>query len=524
MFPRTLVLAAFLASATLSGATAKEFRFAFQSDVGSMDPYNLNEAFSLGIQGNVYEGLTRRDPNLAMQPALSTGWQMLEPTRWRFTLRPNVAFHDGKPFTADDVVFSAMRVRADGSDLKSRVSSVADVVKVDDRTVDFVLRAPNPLLPNEWDTWYILSKAWAEENNASQPLAAQSRQENFATRNANGTGPFRLVSREPDVRSVFAPHEKWWDTKVHNLTRVTMTPIATDATRVAALLSGQVDMAFPVPAQDVARLQANPATKVLLKPEVRTIFLGMDQSRDELLYSDVKGKNPLKDRRVRLAFYQAIDIQAIRDKVMRGLATPAAMMVGPGVAGFDPDQPRYPFDPIAAKKLLEEAGYPNGFRITLDCPNDRYNNDEAICQAVVPMLARIGITVDLKAIPKAQYFGKIPPPKRDTSFYLLGWTAAGYDSLNTLGALLMCPSDRGSGPFNVGGYCNPEVDRLTVALSQEADLEKRAALTREAWRIVREDVAYLPLHNQILAWGVRSNVDLAQRADDILDWRHITVR
>ena len=327
MFPRTLVLAAFLASATLSGATAKEFRFAFQSDVGSMDPYNLNEAFSLGIQGNVYEGLTRRDSNLAMQPALSTGWQMLEPTRWRFTLRPNVTFHDGKPFTADDVVFSAMRVRADGSDLKSRVSSVADVVKVDDRTVDFVLRAPNPLLPNEWDTWYILSKAWAEENNASQPLAAQSRQENFATRNANGTGPFRLVSREPDVRSVFAPHEKWWDTKVHNLTRVTMTPIATDATRVAALLSGQVDMAFPVPAQDVARLQANPATKVLLKPEVRTIFLGMDQSRDELLYSDVKGRNPLKDRRVRLAFYQAIDIQAIRDKVMRGLATPAAMMV-----------------------------------------------------------------------------------------------------------------------------------------------------------------------------------------------------
>ncbi|MBM3505868.1 MAG: ABC transporter substrate-binding protein, partial [Alphaproteobacteria bacterium] len=230
----------------------------------------------------------------------------------------------------------------------------------------------------------MMSRGWAEDNGATVPVRQGTQAENFATRQANGTGPFRVVARNPDVRSTFAVHERWWDRRLHNVDRVTMTPIAADATRMAALLAGQVDMAFPVPPQDVARIGAGPATGVVVGPEIRTIFLGLDQFRDELLYTDVKGKNPFKDRRVRLAFYQAIDIDAIRTRVMRDQSIPSAMMIGPGVAGFDPSIARYPFDPEAARRLLAEAGYANGFRVTLDCPNDRYVNDEQICQALVP--------------------------------------------------------------------------------------------------------------------------------------------
>jgi peptide/nickel transport system substrate-binding protein len=331
------------------------------------------------------------------------------------------------------------------------------------------------------------------------------------------------VARDPDVRTVFAANPKWWDRREHNLDRVVMTPIASDPTRVAALLSGQIDLAFPVPPQDLARVTAGRNTTTIVGPELRTIFLGLDQFRDALLYSDVKGKNPFKDRRVRLALYQAIDIAAIASRVMRDQAIPSAMMIGPGVAGFDPAIQRYPFDPDAARRLLAEAGYPNGFRLTLDCPNDRYVNDEQICQALVPMLARIGVRVDVNALPRAPLFGKLLPPRRDTSFYLLGWVPGSYDSHNPLFALHTCVNDRGGGPFNIGGYCNPELDRLAGQILVEMDGTKRANLVAEAWQIAINDVAYLPLHQQRQAWGVRRNLRVAQRADGILAWRRIVM-
>ena len=507
-------------------AQAKELRFAFQGDANSMDPYNLNETFTLGFLGNIYEALTRRTADLTIEPALATSWEVIEPTRWRFHLRRGVKFHDGRDFTADDVLFSFERVKSETSDLKTRVKTVKEVIKIDDYTVDFVTTVPDPILIAEWDTWYIMSKGWAEENGAVTPQSATGDDENFATRNANGTGPFRLVSREADVRTVAEVNPDWWDNanKEHNLTKITFTPIGSDPTRVAALLSGQVDMAYPVPVQDMKRVDSNAETSVLVGPELRTIFIGMDQFRDELLYSDVKGKNPFKDVRVRKALYQAIDIEAIKEKVMRGLSTPSAMMIGAGVHGFDPAIERFPFDPEASKALLAEAGYPNGFRVGLDCPNDRYVNDEAICQAVVSMMAKVGVTLDLNAQTKGLFFGKVLRPSLDYSMYLLGWTPGSFDSHNVIYGLHGCPDDSGKGQFNLGGYCNVEVDALADKILSETDVKVRDGMITEAWAKTIAEVSYLPLHQQALAWGVRSNVSVKQRADNQFAWRHVVIQ
>jgi len=514
---------AIFAGPLAGSAEAKTFKWAFQGDAQSLDPYSLNETFTLGLLGNVYEGLVRRGPNLDIQPALAESWEIVEPTRWRFKLREGVKFQNGNDFNADDVLFSAERVRAEGSDLKTRLAGVTAIEKVDDYTVDFVTEAPNPILHYEWATWYIMDKEWAEANDATAPTDVGAGKENFATRNANGTGPFEIVSRETDVKTVLKPYEGWWDTPKHNLTEVILTPISSDATRVAALLSGEIDMMYPVPVQDMARLESDGNTDVLAGPELRTIFLGMDQELDELTYSNIKGKNPFKDIKVREAFYRAIDIEAIKKKIMRGLSTPSAIMISPFLFARSDEFERLEYDPAKSKELLAEAGYPDGFEVGMDCPNNRYVNDEKICQAVVAMLAKVGINVDLLAQPKAQYFAKILRPKRDTSFYLLGWTPGSFDSWNVLYNLIATPEDSGQGKFNVGGYSNPKVDELTAQILSETDATKRDAMIAEAFTLLHEDRGYIPLHQQGLAWGKRSNIELAQRADNQFMLYYVTV-
>jgi peptide/nickel transport system substrate-binding protein len=258
-------------------------------------------------------------------------------------------------------------------------------------------------------------------------------------------------------------------------------------------------------------------------PELRTIFLGFDQMRDELVYSDVKGKNPFQDPRVRKAFYQAIDIEAIKSKIMRDLSTPSALMISPFQFALADQFERHPFDPEAAKALLAEAGYPDGFSVGMDCPNDRYVNDEQICQAVSAMLAQIGIEVDLNAQPKGLYFAKVLQSGGfDTSFYLLGWTPGSFDSWNVLKNLMYCRSEEGTeSPFNLGGYCNKEVDALTDQILGENDPDKRNEMIAEAFRIHHEEVGHIPLHQQGLAWGVAEGVDVVQRADNTLMFYHV---
>ncbi len=524
---RTRVLAAAVA-ALLAGtavpAAAKTFRFAFQGNYQVLDPYTLNETFTLGMHAAAYEGLTKRDKDLNIIPGLAERWEVLEPLRWRFHLRKGVKFHNGNPFTADDVVFSAQRVRANGSDLKTRLPADAEFVKVDDHTVDVVLKTPNPILHYEWDTWYIMDKEWAEANNAVNPTSASATTPSYAALNANGTGPFIVESHQPGVKTVWKPNPNWWGQKEHNLTEVIFTPIGNDATRVAALLSGEVDWIDPVPLQDIQRVNSNPNTQVLTGPELRTIFLGFDQRRDELKYSNVKGKNPFKDVRVREAFQKAIDLNLIKERVMRGASVPAGLLISPLLlpSGAAELFPPAKVDIDGAKKLLAEAGYPNGFEVTMDCPNDRYVNDEQICQAVVGMLARIGVKVNLNAQTKTRYFAKVlATGGYDTSFYLLGWTPGSFDSWNVLTNITGCRDDSGKGgPFNFGGYCNPKLDELSAKILVETDKAKRDALIVEAWKLERADVSHIPLHQQTLAWGVSKKAKVVQRADNqfLLYW------
>ena len=520
-----LGMAAAVAVSSASVAEAKTFRWAFQGDAQSLDPHSLNETFTLGLLGNIYEGLVRRGPNLQNLPALATHWEILEPNRWRFYLRKGVKYHNGNDFNADDVVFTYERTIAEGSDVKTRMATVASVKKIDDHTVDFITKAPNPILTSEWSTWYIMDKEWSEANGSERPTDVTAGKENFATRNANGTGAFIVKSRETDVKTVLIPNPNWWDKDVkHNLTEVIMTPIGSDPTRVAALLSGEIDMMYPVPVQDMKRIGNNAATEVLAGPELRTIFLGMDQARDELLHSSVKGKNPFKDIRVREAFYRAINIDAIKAKVMRGLSTPSAIMISPKLfAAHAGSFKRRAYDPAKSKALLAEAGYSDGFEVGMDCPNNRYVNDEKICQAVVAMLAKVGVKVNLLAQPKALYFKKVLRPSWDTSFYLLGWTPGSFDSWNVMYNIIGSPKDSGRGKFNLTGYANPKFDALTDKVLSETDAVKRDEMIRQAYRMSVDDIAYIPLHQQGLAWGKKKSISLKQRADNQFMLYHVTV-
>ncbi len=521
----TLFAAAIVAVAAfaMSPASSQTLRYANQGDLKSLDPYTLRETTTIAHLAHVYEGLVTRDKNLKIVPALAESWETPEPTRWRFHLRQNVKFHNGDPFTADDVIFSANRVRAKGSNFTTVIPTDAKFVKVDDHTVDVVLSSPNPILITQWDGWYIMDKKWCEQNNAVEPTPASATTPSYASLHEDGTGPFFIESHQPGVKTVFKVNPNWWGKPEHNLKEIVFTPIASDATRVAALLSGEVDVIEPVPIQDIARVNASGNAKVMTGPELRTIFLGMDQVRDELLYSNVKGKNPFKDVRVREAFYKAVDIDLIKNRVMRGLSTPSALMIAPQLFALSKDFTRPKFDPDGAKKLLTEAGYPDGFEVTMDCPNDRYVNDAAICQAVVGMLARIGIKIDLLAQPKQQYFAKVLKPGGfKTSFYLLGWTPATMDSQNVLNDIMGCRDDPKSsrGEANLGGYCDKKLDALADQVLLETDTAKRDQLIMQAFEIGMKDWGYIPLHQQALAWGVSNKVKLTQRADNevLLYW------
>ena len=528
-----LALATALPLALAAPAEAKTFRWANDGDVSSMDPYARNETFLLGFMANVYEPLFWRDKDLKLIPALATKVELVNPTLLRFTLRQGVKFQDGSPFGADDVVFSYGRAAGKGSNMASYFVTVKEVRKAGPFAVEVETKYPDPLLVDKMVQIMIMSKTWAEKNNATTTADMTKNEENFATRNANGTGPFMVKSREPDVKTVLVPNPNWWDKPKHNITEVVFSRIANDATRVAALLSGEVDFVYTVPTQDVDRIKRTPNMKVLEGPETRVVFLGFNQQVGELPDSNVKGKNPFKDKRVRQAFYQAIDIDSIKSRVMRGQSRPTALMIPAGMNGYIKEldvKPKY--DPAAAKKLLADAGYPNGFEVGMDCPNDRYVNDEAICQAAVAMLARVGVKVNLLAQTRSKYFAKILRSSSDiekspnTSFYMLGWSpGATYDVHNVFEALIQTPSAKTKkGLFNAGGYSNPKIDALADKMEQETDKAKRDALIREATKTYLDDFAYIPLHQQALVWAARSNVDLAQRADNIFDWRYVTIK
>ena len=489
-------------------ASARTLRYASQDDPQTLDPHSSNLQATNRVLSQVYESLVMRDRNFKLTPALALSWRQPDAKTWRFKLRPNVKFHGGEAFTADDVVFSIERALSPLSQLKSSVQGVASATAIDGLTVDLIMKVPNPVLLNHLFNFRIMSKEWAVKNKSTMPQNYKDREDTYASRVANGTGPFRVTSRQPDIKTVLVANENWWNKNSDekgNLTQVDLLPVKSNATRAAALLSGEVDFVLDPPPQDIARLKQNPNVKVLEGREARVQYLAFDLSRDQLLYSDVKGKNPLKDVRVRQAISHAIDIEAIREKVMRGLSVPIGTMVTKEVRGYSKDADRrLAFDRGKAKALLVDAGYPNGFAITLDCGNIQPAAD--ICQAIPPMLAQIGIQVTPNIVPQATYFPKLQ--KFDTSMYLLSWGTPTFDSLYTLQAVLHSNGGdaSGNGDSNYGRYANPKLDQLIDQIAIESDLKKRDGLIRAALLINTAELPVIPLHQPLVPWAMRKNV------------------
>jgi peptide/nickel transport system substrate-binding protein len=520
-----LSLSAVLLGAALAAAPAEAvtFRWANDGDVGAMDPMTRQETVQLSFLSNIYEPLVRRNRDLGLEPSLAVSWEQTSPTVWRFHLRPGVKWQDGSPFTADDVVFTLQRIQAKDSSMRAPLSPVKQARKIDDLTMEFETFVPDPIFLQEQTNLLIMSKAWCEAHNATEPVVIGVA-DNYALHYAMGTGPFRLVSREPDRKTVVEKNPGWWDKPEHNLDLVEFDVIASAPTRVAALLSGEVDMIYTVPPQDIARIRQTAGLKLLQTPELRTIYLGFNVVRDELPSSDVKGKNPFRDLRVRQAVGLAIDEPIIASRVMLGLGHPTWEMWGPGVNGYDAALDVRPkADPARAKQLLAEAGYAEGFRVGLDCPNDRYVMDEQICTAMVSMLARVGIKVDLNAQTKTKFFTKINSPKYDTDFYLLGWTPATYDAHNVLFTLLGTRNGK-RGEVNDGGYSNPALDALIDQIGVETDPARRGAMIRQSIEILQKDMPTLPLHQQVIVWAAKTNIELAQPADNFFPYRFVQVK
>lgn len=521
---RKTVFSAVVLATTAGIANAENvFRFAFQGDIQGLDPQSHYETFQLSTMSNVYEGLTTRDKNLQIRPNLAKSWKQISKTEWEFKLQKGVKFHDGSDFTAEDVAFTFERARQ--TDFKAAVSKVKGFKIIDDYTLIMITDGEQPGLVDEMDSLFIMDKGWAMKHGADV-IDANSMDKAYTTNHANGTGPFKAVSYQAGVKTEFVRFKGYWNNAniKTNLDRVIFTPIGQDATRVAALLSGAVDMAYPIPVQDQKRLQSASDTSALVGPETRTIFLGFDMERAELVGSNVKGKNPFKDKRVREAFALAIDNNLINRKIMRGSAFPTSTMVAK-VNAYPGDDVAsvYPQNPEKAKKLLAQAGYPNGFTVKMDCPNNRYVNDEKICQAVVSMLAKVGVKVVLLAQPKAQYFKKVlAGGGYDTSFYLLGWAPGSKDALDPVEYLLSCRGKGdGLGVYNLGNYCNPKINALAAKARVESDAKKRTAILRQAYIVAKKDYGYVPIHNQSLSWGVNTTFSVVQRADNRLDWHYI---
>ncbi|MEM0900102.1 MAG: ABC transporter substrate-binding protein [Pseudomonadota bacterium] len=527
MIKKTTLLAT-AAAVTLGGfttiASAETLRWARAGDSLTLDPHSQNEGPTHALSQQIYEPLISPDMEAKPIPALATEWSVSpdNPNVWVFKLREGVKFHEGQDFTAEDVVFSINRAKQESSDMKELLVSITDVRAVDDFTVEMETEGPNPILPNNLTNLFMMDKGWSEENDVVVPAEFDTSEETYAVRNANGTGPFKLISREPDVRTVLQRNDDYWGigTFPMEITEIVYTPIQNAATRVAALLSGEVDMIQDVPVQDLQRVADADGLKVQNAPQNRTIFFGLNSGDDDLENDNVDGANPFADVRVRRAMNLAIDRDAIQQVVMRGQSAPTNVIIPPFVNGWNEELDAYPAaDTEAAMALMQEAGYGDGFEITLHCPNDRYINDEAICQAMVGMMGRIGIQTNLVAQTKANHFPLISG--KETDFYLLGWGVPTFDSEYVFNFLVHSTTDdRGS--WNAARFANTDVDEMIQSLGSEVDIEKRNETIASIWEVIQEEQVYLPVHNQVLNWGMAEKIGFPVQPEDQPHFKFMT--
>ncbi|RED12750.1 ABC transporter substrate-binding protein [Pontivivens insulae] len=526
---RTAALTAVLLAGTAAGAYADAhgdttIRWARTADTLTLDPHAQNEGPTSTFAHQVMETLVDRDPTGAMIPSLATEWGPSEdnPNVWVFQLREGVTYHGGETFDSEDVVFSLNRAMSENSDYKELLSSVVEVRATGPYTVEIETDGPNPILPNNLTNMFMMDKGWAEANNATEVQDYEGGEDTFSARNMNGTGAYMIESREPDVRTVLTANPDYWGIGTFPLeaTQIIYTPIQNPATRVAALLSGEVDFIQDVPVQDLQRVDSADGLNVRTAPQNRVIFFGMDVASDDIENDNVDGANPFADMRVREAMNIAINREAIQQVVMRGQSQPAGVIMPPFVNGWTEDLDQYPaFDLAAANALMDEAGYGDGFTVQLDCPNDRYINDEAICQATVGMLAQIGITVNLDAKPRSQHFPLIA--NDETDFYMLGWGVPTYDSEYIFNFLVHTRGEN-FGSWNGTGYSNPDLDGMIQSLASETDLEARNATIGEIWETVQSETIYLPVHHQVLNWGMADRVVTTVDPEDTVRFKYFT--
>ena len=503
---------------------AKTLRWASQGDTLTMDPHAQNEGLTNSINGQIYEKLVTRDRQLVIVPGLATSWQQTGPLTWRFTLRQGVKFHDGTPLTVDDVVFSVLRAQQPTSNIAVYATAVGVPVAIDRQTVEFRMAKFNPVFLQNIDAVFIMSKAWCEKLKVTRPLDFKNKEESAAAFAANGTGPYMLVLRQPGIKTTLKRNPSWWGSFDGNVDDVVFTPIANDATRLAALVSGEIDFVLDPAPRDIARLRNTAGVKVIDGPENRIIFIGMDQFRDELLYGNLKDRNPFKDVRVRRALYHAIDIETMRVKLMNGQALPTGSITPSPLASYNDAQleARLPYDLARARALMAEAGYADGFEVTLDCPNNRYVNDEEICIALAGMWAQIKVRIKVSAQPRATWFPKME--KRDTSMYLLGWGGAVTDAETTITPVLRAVGENGVGFYNWGRVRNDKFEALAVASGAEMDPKKREELVKAALREYQAQVHLIPLHRQMIPWAARQGVEAVHRADNWLEIPWVTMK
>jgi peptide/nickel transport system substrate-binding protein len=501
--PRLLValsLAAWFLFAALS-AQAETLRWAANRDIGSLDPDSFGDTFTLAFLNHVYEGPVRYDGSLKVEPALATSWEVIEPTVWRFHLRQGVRFHNGAPLTADDVVASLVRATDDLSPLKGNLSAYKFARAVDPLTVDVTLSSRYPLLLNDLTNIFIFSKPWLVANHTEVATDVGRHVEGYATSHANGTGPFTVESRAADSRTVLAANPGWWDTPRHNLEGIEFLPINSDATRIAALISGEVNFSNAIPLQALSRLEGTRAVKPLLATELRTVFFAFNFAA-----TLQNGQpNPLRDRRVRQALYQALDIEGIRRAVMRGLSRNTGALVAPAIPGYRPEQDvRLPYDLAAAKRLLAEAGVPEELELLMVCTSEGYVNEEALCQAATAMWAKLGIKVQLQLAPRTVATQRRVAGQFDIT--PLGWANEPAIDAESLLLQVVHSKTGGAGVFNWGGWGGPALDAPIDAAANELDTVKRLALESRALEMAGEDILFLPLHQQPMAWAIRPEV------------------
>lgn len=507
----SLMLSAAIVGTGLTAADAETLRWARVGDALTLDPHSANEGPTSALLRNVYQTLVDRDINGQLQPLLATEWFIHpdDPTVWVFKLRQGVKFHDGADFTAEDVVASVTRVTSETSDFKGLHTVVTGAEAIDDYTVHIKTSGPSPLYVQNLTGFFIIDKGWIEANDVVLPQDFKAGEEKFSVRNTNGTGPFILESRDPEVRTVLKQNPNYWGDKP-DVTEIVYTPIKEAATRVAALLSGEVDFVQDVPVQDIERLSQTPGITIQIGPENRTIFFAYDMTSDSL--KSLPGDNPFKKPQVREALANIIDRDAIKQVVMRGQSVPGAQNAPPFVNGYRAELDAYGKPDLdRAKALLAEAGYPNGFSVDLHCPNDRYLNDEAICQAFVGMMGRAGIKANLVSQSRTIHFPAVQNGQVD--FYLVGWGVPTYDS-QYIFDFLVHTQDGKRGGWNGSRYNNAEVDAMIQSLATETDIPKRDATIAKIWDKLHEDRVFLMVHNQVLAYATKAGLEIPVYPDN----------